>query len=70
MDSTQEQEYRGLVRGAAAYVIAEEDDPPIDAVELARLFHLDFLQVCADVDAAVLRERHKRDEVFAHKSVP
>lgn len=64
MDSAQDQEYRGLVRGAAAYVLAEEDDPPVDALELARLYHLDFAKVCADVNAAVQIERRKRDKFF------
>lgn len=70
MDSSQEKEYRGLVRGAAAYILAEQDDPPFDAVELARHFHLDFVRVNADVQAAVQSERIRRDQAYTGKVIP
>lgn len=64
MDDKELKEYRGLVRGAATYILLGDNNPPIDALELVRVYKLDLAIVNADIDAIVQRERHKVGGVF------
>jgi len=64
MNSEEQKEYRALVRGAATYVLLGMKKPPMDAVELVRLYRLDPAIVNADIDAIVQSERRKVGGVF------
>ncbi len=64
MDSTEEKEYRAHVRGAATYILLGQKDPPMDALELVRIYKVDLAIVTADIDAIVQYERHKVGGVF------
>lgn len=64
MDSEKEQEYRAHLRGAATFLLLGQKDPPMDAAELVRLYHLDLETVQADIDGIVQNERHKVGGVF------
>ena len=64
MNNQEQKEYRALVRGAATYILLGDNDPPIDARELVRIYKLDPAVVDADIDAIVQRERHKVGGVF------
>lgn len=64
MNSEEQKEYRALVRGAATYVLLGMKKPPMDALELVRLYKLDPAVVNADIDAIVQSERHKVGGVF------
>lgn len=70
MEMQSEIEYRSLVRGAATYILLGDKNPPIDALELARTYHLDLAVVEADIDAIVQRERHKVGGVFEEGTFP
>ncbi len=67
MDSEEQNEYRAHVRGAATYILLGQKDPPIEALEVARIYKLDLTAVRADIDAIVLSERHKVGGVFEVK---
>ena len=64
MNNEEHQEYRAHVRGAATYVLLGMKKPPMDALELVRLYNLDPATVNADIDAIVQNERHKVGGVF------
>ncbi len=64
MDSEEQNEYRAHVRGAATYILLGQKDPPIEALEVARIYKLDLTAVRADIDAIVESERHKKGGVF------
>jgi hypothetical protein len=64
MTSEEQKEYRALVRGAATYVLLGSKDPPIETLEVARLYKLDPAVVNADIDIIVQSERHKVGGVF------
>ena len=64
MNSEQQIEYRAHVRGAATYVLLGMKKPPMDALELVRLYNLDPAVVNADIDAIVQGERNKVGGVF------
>jgi hypothetical protein len=68
MDQEQQQEYRAHVRGAATFILLGQPDPPMDARELARLYHVDLATVTAEIDAIVQSERHKVGGVFEVKA--
>jgi hypothetical protein len=68
IDNEKQSEYRAHVRGAATFILLGQKNPPMDAAELVRLYHLDLATVSADVDAIVLRERHKVGGVFEVKT--
>jgi hypothetical protein len=67
MDSELQKEYHSHVRGAATFILLGQQDPPMDAAELMRLYKLDLKTVTADIDAIVQSERHKVDGVFEVK---
>jgi hypothetical protein len=64
MDREQQKEYRSHVRGAATFILLGQQDPPMDASELMRLYKLDRMTVTADIDVIVQGERHKVGGVF------
>lgn len=64
MNNEEQNEYRAHVRGAATYVLLKMKKPPMDALELVRLYHLDVATVNADIDAIVQSERSKVGGVF------
>lgn len=64
MDSEEQNEYRAHVRGAATYILLGQKDPPIEALEVARIHKLDLAAVRADIDAIVESERHKKGGAF------
>lgn len=64
MDSEQKKEYRAHVRGAATFILLGQKDPPMDALNLVRLYQLDLETVKADIDAIVQSERRKVGGVF------
>jgi hypothetical protein len=64
MDNEEQSKYRAHVRGAATFILLGQKNPPMDAAELVRLYQLDLETVSADIDAIVLRERHKVGGVF------
>ena len=68
MDNEVQSKYRAHVRGAATFILLGQKNPPMDAPELVRLYQLDLATVSADIDAIVLRERHKVGGVFEVKS--
>lgn len=68
MTSQEQKEYRGLIRGAAAFILRGKQDPPIDAAAVARVYKLDLETVIADVDAIVQSERRKTGGVFETKA--
>lgn len=64
MDSEQKKEYYAHLRGAATFILLGQKDPPMDALELVRLYQLDLETVKADIDAIVQSERQKVGGVF------
>jgi hypothetical protein len=68
MDNDEQNEYRAHVRGAATFILLGQKNPPMDAPELVRLYHLDLATASADIDAIVVRERHKVGGVFEVKT--
>jgi hypothetical protein len=64
IDSEEQNEYRALCRGAATYVLLGQKHPPIEALEVARIYQLDLTAVSADIDVIVQSERHKKGGVF------
>ncbi len=64
MNSEEQIEYRALVRGAATHVLLGTKNPPIEALELVRIYNLEPATVNADIDAIVQSERHKVGGVF------
>ena len=68
MTTQEKKEYRGLIRGAATFILLGQQDPPIDAAEVARVYKLDLETVIADVDAIVQSERRKAGGVFENKA--
>ena len=64
MNNEQQKEYHSLVRGAATHILLGTKNPPIDALELVRIYQLDSATVNADIDAIVQSERHKVGGVF------
>lgn len=64
MDERQEKEYRGLVRGAATFILLKQVPPPMDANMIAQLFDADLAQVTADIDAIVQKEHAKVGGAF------
>ncbi len=67
MNSDQEKEYLGLVRGVATYILLGQTNPAINAADLGRIYNLDLAMVNADIEAVVQSERHKEDGVFQVK---
>jgi hypothetical protein len=67
MNNDQENEYRGLVRGAATWVLLGKSDGVTDEADLARVYDLDVAKVRADVDAIIKSEHEKVDGVFEVK---
>lgn len=67
MDNEEQAEYRSHVRGAATFILLGQKNPPMDASQLVRLYHLDLATVTADIDAVVLTERHKVGGAFEVK---
>ena len=67
LTSEEQSQYRAHVRGAATFILLGQKNPPIDALELVRLYRLDLATVSADIDAIVERERNKPDGVFGVK---
>ncbi len=64
MDELQEKEYRGLVRGAATFILLKQVPPPMDANMIAKHFGADLVQVAADIDAIVQKEHAKVGGAF------
>ena len=64
MNNEQQIEYRALVRGAATHILLGTKNPPIEALDLVRIYGLDSAVVNADIDAIVQNERHKVGGVF------
>jgi hypothetical protein len=64
MNDEQQKEYRALCRGAATYILLGQKNPPVDALELARLYQLDPVVVTEDIDTIVQGERRKAGGVF------
>lgn len=64
MDSTQEKEYRELVRGVATYLLLGKSHPLMEPLTLANQFALDVANVNADIDAIVQTEHTKVGGVF------
>lgn len=64
MNDEQQKQYRALCRGAATYILLGQKNPPVDALELARLYQLDTAVVTADIDAIVQGERREAGGVF------
>ncbi|HZQ07480.1 MAG TPA: hypothetical protein VFD70_12945 [Anaerolineae bacterium] len=64
MDLERQNEYRAHVRGAATFILLGQPAPPMDALELVRLYNLDLTTVTADINAIVESERHKVGGVF------
>ncbi len=64
MDTTEQNEYQAHVRGAATYVLLGQKNPPISALDVARIYHLSLAQVSADIEAIVKSERGKAGGVF------
>jgi hypothetical protein len=67
MESEEQKAYRAYVRGAATFILLGQKNPPMEALELVRLYHLDLATVSADIDAIVQSERHKVGGVFEVK---
>ncbi len=64
MDSEEQNEYRTYVRGAATYILLGQQNPPITASDLARIYNLSLAVVSEDIDAIVQSERRKAGGVF------
>jgi len=68
MDSEIEKQYRSHVRGAATFILLGQNDGPMNALEVNRLYDVDLETVRADIDAIVQSERHKVGGVFELKN--
>ncbi len=67
MNSEDQKNYHEHVRGAATYILLGKKNPPMDALELVRVYNLDLATVTADIDSIVEGERHKAGGVFEIK---
>ncbi len=67
MDSEEQNEYRTYVRGAATYILLGQQNPPITAADLARIYNLSLAVVSEDIDTIVQSERRKAGGVFELK---